>query len=74
MQHLFSMCNMLQLFLVHKYESIRKELLVHAQEELQHAITLSEQIDFLGGTPSVDVAPRETSSDNIEMLKQDLKL
>jgi bacterioferritin len=57
-----------------QYESIRKELLVHAQEELQHAIILSEQIDFLGGTPSIDVAPREISSDNIEMLKQDLKL
>ena len=57
-----------------QYESIKKELLVHAQEELQHAVILSEQIDFLGGTPSVDVAPREVSTDNIEMLKQDLKL
>jgi len=57
-----------------QYESTRKELLIHAQEELQHAVILSEQIDFLGGTPSIDVAPREISSDNIEMLKQDLKL
>lgn len=57
-----------------QYESTKKELLIHAQEELQHAVILSEQIDFLGGTPSVDVAPREVSLDNVEMLKQDLKL
>ena len=55
-----------------KYESIQKELLIHAQEEMQHATMLSEQIDFLGGTPTVDVERREVSKDSLEMLKQDL--
>ncbi len=55
-----------------KYESISKELLVHAQEELQHATMLAEQIDFLGGTPTVDVERRDISEDSLEMLKQDL--
>ena len=56
-----------------KYESIRKELLVHAQEEMQHAVLLAEQIDYLGGTPSVDVERREVSQDSLEMLRQDLR-
>ncbi len=55
-----------------QYESIQKELLIHAQEEMQHAVMLSEQIDFLGGVPSIDVERREISSDAVEMLKQDL--
>jgi bacterioferritin len=56
-----------------EYESTQKELLVHAQEEMQHAATLSEQIDYLGGVPTVDVDKREISGDTLEMLKQDLK-
>lgn len=56
-----------------KYESIQKELLVHAQEEMQHATMLSEQIDYLGGVPTVDVEKREVSSDSLEMLRQDLR-
>ena len=55
-----------------KYESISKELLVHAQEELQHATMVAEQIDFLGGTPTVDVERRDIAEDSLEMLKQDL--
>jgi bacterioferritin len=56
-----------------KYESIQKELLVHAQEEMQHAVMLAEQIDYLGGVPSVEVEKREISDDTLEMLKQDLR-
>lgn len=56
-----------------KYESIQKELLVHSQEEMQHAISLSEQIDYLGGVPVVNVEKIETSGNSLEMLKQDLK-
>jgi bacterioferritin len=55
-----------------KYESISKELLVHSQEEMQHAVMVAEQIDFLGGTPTVDVERRDVSKDSLEMLKQDL--
>jgi len=55
-----------------EYESVQKELLVHAQEELQHAIILSEQVDFLGGVPTTGVGEIEVSSDTLEMLKMDL--
>jgi bacterioferritin len=55
-----------------QFDSIQKELLIHAQEEMQHAVMLSEQIDFLGGVPTVDVEKREISPDSLEMLKQDL--
>ncbi len=56
-----------------QYDSIQKELLVHATQEMQHAVMLSDQIDFLGGVPTIDVEEREISPDNVEMLKQDLK-
>ena len=55
-----------------QFDSIQKELLIHAQQEMQHAVMLSEQIDFLGGVPTIDVEKREISSDSLEMLKQDL--
>lgn len=55
-----------------QYDSIQKELLIHAQEEMQHAVRISEQIDFLGGIPTVDVEKREISADSVKMLKQDL--
>lgn len=55
-----------------QFDSIQKELLIHAQEELQHAVMLAEQIDFLGGVPTVDVEKREISTDSLEMLRQDL--
>jgi len=55
-----------------KYESIQKELLIHAQEEMQHAITLSEQVDYLGGTPTMKVEKTLTSTDSKKLLLQDL--
>jgi bacterioferritin len=55
-----------------EYESITKELIIHSQEEMQHAVTLSDQIAFLGGTPTVDVERREVSPDSKKMLEQDL--
>lgn len=55
-----------------QFDSIQKELLIHAQEEMQHAVMLAEQIDFLGGVPTVDVEKREISASSLEMLKQDL--
>lgn len=54
------------------YMSIAKELAVHAQEELQHALTLAGQIDYLGGVPLVDVPAAKISDDNVTMLQQDL--
>ncbi|WP_435627979.1 ferritin-like domain-containing protein [Candidatus Ferrigenium straubiae] len=55
-----------------QYDSIQKELLIHAQQEMAHAVLLSDQIDSLGGVPTVDVEKREISKDSVQMLKQDL--
>jgi len=55
-----------------KYESIQKELLLHSQEEMQHAVSLSDQIVFLGGTPTIEVEERKVSGKSLDMLKQDL--
>ena len=55
-----------------QYDSIIEELILHSQEEMQHALMLSEQIDFLGGTPTVEVEKRETSKNSLNMLNQDL--
>ncbi len=54
------------------YGDIQKELLIHATEEHTHAVSLAEQIDFLGGSPSVDVEERLVSPDSTTMLEQDL--
>ena len=35
-----------------EYMNIAKELEVHAGEELQHALTIAKQIDYLGGMPT----------------------
>lgn len=55
-----------------EYGDIIKEIKIHAGEELQHAIILAEQIDYLGGFPAIDVPPAVSSKDNREMLQQDL--
>lgn len=56
-----------------EYGDITKEIKIHATQELQHAITLAEQIDYLGGFPTAEVPPAKTSQDNREMLEQDLE-
>ncbi|MCK5423176.1 MAG: ferritin-like domain-containing protein, partial [Deltaproteobacteria bacterium] len=55
------------------YGDIIKELKIHANEEIGHAMVLADQIDYLGGVPTVDVVPAKVSQDNIEMLEQDLE-
>jgi bacterioferritin len=55
-----------------EFGDVIKELKIHTNEEIGHAIILSDQIDFLGGVPTVDVAGIKTSGDNKEMLQQDL--
>jgi bacterioferritin len=54
------------------YGDIIKELKIHANEEVQHAMTLADQIDYLDGSPTVKVGEIHTSSSNDEMLQQDL--
>jgi len=55
-----------------QYDAIKKELVIHSQEEMQHAVMLAEQIDFLGGVPTIDVERRDIAEDAREMLQQDL--
>jgi bacterioferritin len=55
-----------------EYMSIADELAVHATEELQHAIILSNQIDYLGGMPATKPKPVKTSEKAKEMLQFDL--
>jgi len=55
------------------YTAIASELERHAGEELQHAIKIAKQIDYLGGMPEVTPKPVITSEDAITMLKADLE-
>lgn len=54
------------------YMSIARELEKHAHEELNHALTIAKQIDYLGGQPTVTPEQVEESDDNEEMLRLDL--
>jgi len=56
-----------------EYGDIIKEIKIHANEEIQHAIILADQIDFLDGVPTVKIGEIKTSPDNIKMLEQDLE-
>lgn len=55
------------------YGDIIKELKIHTNEEIQHAIILADQIDYLKGKPSIGVGPIKTNDDNTIMLEQDLE-
>src|SRR5271168_4377268 len=55
-----------------QYMNIASELETHAGEELQHALTLAKQIDYLGGMPTTTAKPVKTSEDAKEMLRFDL--
>ena len=55
-----------------QYMSIAGELEKHAKEELEHALIISKQIDYLGGMPTVSPKPVRTSDDAEEMLGFDL--
>jgi bacterioferritin len=55
-----------------EYMNIAAELVKHAGEELQHALLISKQIDYLGGMPSVSPKPVKTSDKPREMLQADL--
>ncbi|GAC1467747.1 MAG: bacterioferritin [Isosphaeraceae bacterium] len=55
-----------------QYMNIAEELEVHAAEELEHAITIAKQIDYLGGQPTVTPKPVKTSEKTEDMLRFDL--
>ena len=55
------------------YMDIARELELHAAEELQHAIKIAKQIDYLGGMPGTLPKPVKTSNDPVTMLRADLE-
>ena len=55
-----------------QYMAIAKELEAHAKQELDHAITIAKQIDYLGGTPTAEPKAVRISSRAEEMLRFDL--
>src|SRR6202521_5616653 len=56
-----------------EYMNIAGELEVHAREELQHALTISKHIDYLGGMPTATPLPVKLSEKPKEMLRADLE-
>ena len=55
------------------YMNIAAELEMHAKEELQHAIIIANQVDYLGGMPVVVPKPVRTSEKAEDMLRFDLE-
>jgi len=55
-----------------EFMSIAKVLEQHAREELQHALLVAKQIDYLGGIPVVSPKPVKTSKNAEAMLRFDL--
>jgi bacterioferritin len=56
-----------------EYMSIADQLEIHARQELEHALIISRQIDYLGKMPAVVPKPVRTSENPNEMLRFDLE-
>ena len=55
-----------------EYMDIADQLEIHAKQELDHALMISRQIDYLGAMPTVQPKPVKVSEDAKEMLRFDL--
>jgi bacterioferritin len=55
-----------------QYMDIAAQLEIHAKQELDHALTISRQIDYLGKMPTVTPKAVRTSKDAKDMLRFDL--
>jgi bacterioferritin len=55
-----------------EFMNIADQLELHARQELEHALIISRQIDYLGKMPTVNPKPVKTSEDPREMLRFDL--
>jgi bacterioferritin len=56
-----------------EYMTIARELETHAAQELEHALTIAKQIDYLGGSPTAVPKAVRTSADATDMLEFDLE-
>jgi len=57
-----------------EYQSTLDELGVHLRQELDHALVLARQIDFLGGVPSTNVPTFGHEEEAQAALRADLDL
>jgi bacterioferritin len=55
-----------------EYMDIATQLETHAKQELDHALIISRQIDYLGKMPAVTAKPVRTSKNARDMLRYDL--
>jgi bacterioferritin len=55
-----------------EYTDIAAQLEIHARQELDHALIISRQIDYLGKMPAVVAKPVRTSKNAKDMLRFDL--
>jgi bacterioferritin len=55
-----------------EYMNIADQLEEHAKQELDHALAIARQIDYLGAMPTVIAKPVKTSDKAKDMLKFDL--
>src|SRR2546427_8080612 len=56
-----------------QYMDIAAQLEIHAKQELDHALTISRQVDYLGKMPAISAKPVRTSNDPKDMLRYDLE-
>jgi bacterioferritin len=55
-----------------EYMNIAAQLEIHARQELDHALIIARQIDYLGKMPIATPKPVKTSDNAKEMLRADL--
>jgi bacterioferritin len=56
-----------------EYMDIADQLEIHAKQELDHALMIARQIDYLGKMPTVTPKPVRTSKNAKDMLRFDLE-
>lgn len=56
-----------------EYMTIAKELTKHAKQELEHALVIAKQIDYLGGKPVVVPKPVKMAADPEALIRFDLE-
>jgi bacterioferritin len=55
-----------------EYMNIADQLAIHAKQELDHALIIARQVDYLGAMPTVTPKPVQTSEKPTDMLRFDL--
>ena len=72
-QAIISYVNYSQVLKGAAYMSIADQLEIHAKQELDHALKISNAVDYLGGMPTVSPQPVKTSEKAEDMLRFDLE-